>query len=29
MMFRYVAEGGVVFPLEIIQREGLPFDVGR
>ena len=28
-MFRYVAAGGVVAPLDFIQEEGQPFDVGR
>jgi 8-oxo-dGTP pyrophosphatase MutT (NUDIX family) len=29
MMFRYVAQGGAIFPLDVIQREGLPYEVRR
>ena len=28
-LFRYVASGGTVFPLDVIQAEGLPYDVPR
>jgi 8-oxo-dGTP pyrophosphatase MutT (NUDIX family) len=29
MMFRYVAQGGAIFPLDVIQREGMPYEVRR